>query len=615
MVNILEESCRLILTQEDKRRKKKMIVPEILLSTSLISLVIFIWTFINQWSSTSKVCERPSTQQKSEDTRRKRKSGAPLTKNEDVAVSYPEPEEPVGGDEDSVPSITPLSSTQGSPRVADTNSGLSRRQRKNRKREKEDSKAKKSSKQSLCRTNSNEKSNTSVVRSKKRSVPCKQYDRLEMADHDIYAYLSSFTLTQDQQRQLGFPQDSSLYPGKAYIYRDPELCQTVQDELEDGDWFESKLDVNAVPFVPSEAELRVHRGFYDSDSSDSSGASSTPERKSSVDESSGIALNVTAKEFVPNSIQEKSSPKLRPSDGILKLSPRNSSCDNSTEISTTKMPSQVIERKCVRCKKTFLTDGEGSYLELEECRYHWGKVRAGPREQELSCCGAASRDRRPGTGCERASAHVWSGLPQSSGILGPMSGFVKTKHRKTYPANGNFGVYALDCEMCYTGLGLELVKVTVVGIDGRLVYESLVYPEHDIIDFNTRFSGITAKDLDFGQCKNLKEVQNDLMGFINADTIIVGHGLENDLRALKLIHNTILDTAVVFPHFYGLPYRRSLKALVSCYLKKEIQQSYWGHDSYEDARACMELMLWKTRKDQAAMSKKLTGKLRPGTIN
>ena len=43
-----------------------MIVPEILLSTSLISLVIFIWTFINQWSSTSKVCERPSTQQKSE---------------------------------------------------------------------------------------------------------------------------------------------------------------------------------------------------------------------------------------------------------------------------------------------------------------------------------------------------------------------------------------------------------------------------------------------------------------------------------------------------------------------------------------------------------------------
>ena len=195
---------------------------------------------------------------------------------------------PGEGDDDSLPSITPLSSTPGSPGLTDTNSGLSRRQRKNRKREKEDRQCKKSSKQSLCRTNSNEiqqSNNPVVLRSKKRSVPRKQYDRLEMADHDIYAYLSSFTLSQDQQRQLGFPQDSSLYPGKAYIYRDPEMCPSVLDELDDGDWGESKLDANAQPFVPSDSDRGGRRGFYDSDSSDSSGANSTPERKSSVDES------------------------------------------------------------------------------------------------------------------------------------------------------------------------------------------------------------------------------------------------------------------------------------------------------------------------------------------
>ena len=197
---------------------------------------------------------------------------------------------PGEGDDDSLPSITPLSSSPGSPRLADSNPGLSRRQRKNRKREKEENKNKKSSKQSLCRTNSNEINNPVVLRSKKRSVPCKQYDRLEMADHDIYAYLSSFTLSQDQQRQLGFPQDSSLYPGKAYIYRDPEVCPSVLDELDDGDWGESKLDVNAQPFVPSDSDLGGRRGFYDSDSSDSSGANSTPERKSSVDEISGIKV-------------------------------------------------------------------------------------------------------------------------------------------------------------------------------------------------------------------------------------------------------------------------------------------------------------------------------------
>ena len=41
---------------------------------------------------------------------------------------------------------------------------------------------------------------------------------------------------------------------------------------------------------------------------------------------------------------------------------------------------------------------------------------------------------------------------------------------------------------------VDYLQVTVVGVDGRLVYESLVCPEKDIIDFNTRYSGISAKD-------------------------------------------------------------------------------------------------------------------------
>jgi len=147
------------------------------------------------------------------------------------------------------------------------------------------------------------------------------------------------------------------------------------------------------------------------------------------------------------------------------------------------------------------------------------------------------------------------------------------------------------------------LKVTVVGMDGRLVYESLVNPENDIIDYNTRFSGITAKDLNRGQTKTLKEVQNDLNGFINADSILIGHGLENDLRALNLVHLSVIDTSLVFPHFYGLPYRRSLRSLVRSYLKRDIQGNAWGHDSYEDARACVELMLWKARKDVEKVEK------------
>ena len=64
------------------------------------------------------------------------------------------------------------------------------------------------------------------------------------------------------------------------------------------------------------------------------------------------------------------------------------------------------------------------------------------------------------------------------------------------------------------------------------------------------------------------------MGFVNAHTILIGHGLENDLRALKLVHTTVIDTSIVFPHYFGLPYRRSLKSLVKSYLKRDIQVGY-----------------------------------------
>merc|ERR1712226_658132 len=177
-------------------------------------------------------------------------------------------------------------------------------------------------------------------------------------------------------------------------------------------------------------------------------------------------------------------------------------------------------------------------------------------------------------------------------------GFTKTRtQRNRNQSDGNHGVYGIDGEMLFTTQGMQLCKITVVGIDGKLVYETLVQPEDPIVDYNTRFSGVSAKDLKRGPTKSLKEVQNDLLGFISANSILMGHSLENDLRALKLVHMTVIDTSLVFPHYYGMPFRRSLKSIVHSYLNREIQEENCGHDSYEDARACIELMLWKVRQD------------------
>ncbi|CAH0563726.1 unnamed protein product [Brassicogethes aeneus] len=244
------------------------------------------------------------------------------------------------------------------------------------------------------------------------------------------------------------------------------------------------------------------------------------------------------------------------------------------------------EHLCSRCGKTFRTKNK-KYLATEKCVYHWGKLKALNRERVYTCCerGAGGR------GCTEGACHVWSGL--KNGPNGPYQGYVRTRTRRNRP--DFHGIYAVDCEMCYTVAGLELAKVTVINHEGRLVYDSHVKPDNRVVDYNTRFSGITAKDLK--GAKSLRDVQNDLMGFINDKTILIGHGLENDLKALKIIHFKVVDTALCFPHHHGLPYRRSLKELVSTILAKDIQCSEKGHSSWEDASACLELVLWKVKKD------------------
>jgi RNA exonuclease 1 len=41
--------------------------------------------------------------------------------------------------------------------------------------------------------------------------------------------------------------------------------------------------------------------------------------------------------------------------------------------------------------------------------------------------------------------------------------------------------------MCSTTIGNELTRVTVIDYSGKTVYETLVKPENEIIDYNTRW--------------------------------------------------------------------------------------------------------------------------------
>lgn len=254
----------------------------------------------------------------------------------------------------------------------------------------------------------------------------------------------------------------------------------------------------------------------------------------------------------------------------------------------------VNVKTCVRCHSNFYMNESGDYYSKDNmCRYHPGKAerKNGMHSNVLSCCDRPAHYQ----GCTTNKYHVWTGL--ENGYNGPYDGFVTTAEPTHSESDGNYGVYAIDCEMCYTLFGLELTKVTLIRSDGRLIYEKLVKPTAPIVDYNTRFSGITEKLLSGRSVRTLREVQTELLRFINARTILIGHAINNDLRVLKMIHRNVIDTSVVFPHRFGLPYRLSLKHIVKSYLHRDIQTNDQGHCSYEDSRACLEALLWNVRRN------------------
>jgi RNA exonuclease len=156
----------------------------------------------------------------------------------------------------------------------------------------------------------------------------------------------------------------------------------------------------------------------------------------------------------------------------------------------------------------------------------------------------------------------------------------------------------IDCEMCMTRAGSELTRISVVNANGEMVYDTLVKPSNPIEDYLTRYSGIT-KELMVGVKTTLADVQAKLLDeLLAAQTILVGHSLENDLIALKLFHGRVIDSAITFPrHSSGIvTAKHSLSHLSERFLNASMQsRKTAGHDSVEDAAVAMRLVQLKIR--------------------
>ncbi len=160
-------------------------------------------------------------------------------------------------------------------------------------------------------------------------------------------------------------------------------------------------------------------------------------------------------------------------------------------------------------------------------------------------------------------------------------------------------VYAVDCEMCKTSqTDFVLTRISIVSWDGSVILDELVKPDKPIVDYLTQYSGIT-EDMLRPVTTTLQDIQKRLLGLLNAKSILVGHSLDSDLKALQLTHPFIVDTSIIFPHPAGRGKKHALKWLAQKYLGREIQKGHGtarGHDSIEDARTCLDLVKKKCEK-------------------
>lgn len=265
---------------------------------------------------------------------------------------------------------------------------------------------------------------------------------------------------------------------------------------------------------------------------------------------------------------------------------------------------------CDRCKSHFQVfpdrRDDGTLTSGGKCTYHHGKITntgsRGARESTYTCCQELI-GRTPGCSC--ADSHVFK--VNDTERLATILQYARTPLNPTL--NEDRAV-SFDCEMGFTVHGMEVLRVTALSWPkADTLLDVLVRPIGAVLDFNTRYSGIsaetfrTAKPYSHQLQHSLSVVESPaaardlLFALITPSTPLIGHAIENDLNTLRIVHPSIVDTVLLFPHPRGLPRRRALRHLAAEMLERTIQTGgAEGHDSREDARATGDLVREKVKR-------------------
>lgn len=291
--------------------------------------------------------------------------------------------------------------------------------------------------------------------------------------------------------------------------------------------------------------------------------------------------------------------------------------------------------KCDRCAGRFQVfpgrREDGSLTSGGQCTYHPARVMYPSKKRTDHVTGSGSPffpccNETLGTsiGCTKSPSHVFKVTETKR--LASILQFEHTPPQQQQQKQQEKQPLSIDCEMGYTTLGMELIRLTAVSWpEGKEVLDVLVKPIGEVLDLNSRWSGVLpehyASALPYGtaaasedretnqatsqppppsppQNHTLQVVDSPstarslLFQHITPDTPLIGHAIDNDLNTCRIIHPTVIDTVLLYPHPKGLPLRTGLKALCLRFLEREIQTGggAHGHDSKEDAIATGDLV-------------------------
>ncbi|OXV11919.1 hypothetical protein Egran_00318 [Elaphomyces granulatus] len=289
--------------------------------------------------------------------------------------------------------------------------------------------------------------------------------------------------------------------------------------------------------------------------------------------------------------------------------------------------------KCDRCGGRFQVfpgrREDGTLATGGQCTHHPGKLTRtlkkktdrtkSRREAYFPCCNESVGT---SAGCTKTAHHVFK-------VTDPkrLASILQFEETPVQMDKGPQRPVCFDCEMAYTTLGMELVRLTALSWpQGEELVDVLVHPMGEILDLNSHFSGIwpehyanalpydqqpsndtASKGGDIG-ARPMRVVDSTaaarslLFKFLQPDTPLIGHAIENDLNACRIVHPVIIDTVLLYSHPKGLPIRHGLRYLSKKYLESDIQTGGdRGHDSKEDARATGNLVRVKAAERWTAL--------------